>query len=168
MTGLWLVIVAAGAGLVGLAEALRAVVMRSRERHAADDWLRSATGSAVPKRYEWRAAQLLAGCERLRLAQTLRLIVWRSVERPPGAHGALPTAGLAEHRDSMRLLASRLERIDQPVTPAGILRVVDLITDGTGPLWSSRRSEALGEAISSTLAVLTPERFDPFEQDRAA
>jgi hypothetical protein len=166
--GLWLALAAAGAALVGVAKALQALVVLSRERRVADDWLRSATGSFVPQRYAWRATQLRAACERLRLAKTLRLIERRSVERPRGGYGALRLPAVAENRGSVRLLAERLERIDQPVTPAGMLRVVDLITDGTGPLWNAPRSAELSETISSTLAVLFNDPDEPREHPRAA
>jgi len=163
MPDAWLVLAAVGAASVGVAVGLHALLALSRERRAADDWLRSATGSFIPQRYAWRANQLRAACERLLLANTLRLIERRSAERPLGGFGAVRLNAVAENRDSVRLLASRLERIDQPVTPAGVLRVVDLITNGTSPLWNATRGAALGEAISSTLAVLTPEPSDPLE-----
>jgi hypothetical protein len=165
--GRWLVFAAAGAAAVGVTEAFHALVVLSRERRDADDWLRTATGSFVPQRYTWRANQLLAACERLLLASTLRLIERRSAERGRGGVGGPKLSAVAENRDSVRLLASRLERIDQPVTPAGVLRVVDLITNGTSPLWNAPRGAALGEAIASTLAVLTPEPSDSLDS-RAA
>jgi hypothetical protein len=167
MPSRWLVLAAAGAAAVGVVEALHAFGVLLRERRAADNWLRSATGSFVPQRYAWRAAQLRTACERLCLAQTLRLIERRSAEGALGAPWALRLPAVVEHRDSVRLLASRLERTDKPVTPAGMLRVIDLLTDGTGPLWNAARGAALGEAISSTLDVLTPESPDPLEHHRA-
>jgi hypothetical protein len=47
------------------------------------------------------------------------------------------------------------------VTPAGMLRVVDLVTDGAGPLWGTTKDAALGDAISVTLAILTPSALGP-------
>jgi hypothetical protein len=153
----WLGLGAIGAAIVGLVEAVRALAALSRQRRAADDWLRSATGGFVPPRYAWRARQLRAACERLRLAKTLRLIVRRAGEHPLGGYGAMRLAAVSENRDGLQLLASTLERVDQPVTPAGVLRVVDLITDGTGPLWNPPRGQALAETISSTLDLLSQE-----------
>lgn len=150
----WLAIAGAGAVLGGLVETAKALVVLLRRRRAADDWLRSATGGFVPQPYAWRASQLRAACERLRLAKTLRQIVRHSAERPLGGYGALRLTAVSENREGLQLLASTLERVDQPVTPAGVLRVVDLITDGTGPLWNAPRPAVLGESISATLDVL--------------
>jgi hypothetical protein len=36
-----------------------------------------------------------------------------------------------------------------------MLQVVDLVTDGTSPLWGTTRGPALGDAILTTLALLT-------------
>jgi hypothetical protein len=66
------------------------------------------------------------------------------------------------------LLASTLERVDQPVTPAGMLRVIDLVTDGAGPLWNAPGGSVLEESIYSTLDVLRRRPDDPQEHDRAA
>jgi hypothetical protein len=168
MPGPWLLLAAAGAGFVGVVEAVRALVVLSGRRRAADDWLRSATGDFVHPRYAWRARQLRAACERLLLAKTLRLIVRRAAERPLGGFGALRLTAARENREALQLLASTLERVDQPVTPAGMLRVIDLITDGAGPLWNAPKGSALGETISSTLAVLRLRTDDPQEDVRAA
>jgi hypothetical protein len=160
--------VAAGAVLVALVETVRALVVLSRERRAADNWLRSATGEFVPERYAWRARQLRAACERLLLAKTLRLIVRRAAERPLGGFGALRLTGVSENREALQLLASTLERVDHPVTPAGMLRVIDLVTEGAGPLWNAPGGSVLEDTIYSTLAVLRPEPDDPHEEVRAA
>jgi hypothetical protein len=65
----------AGAGALAAVATVRALVVLFRRRRAADDWLRSATGDFVPARYAWRAQQLRSACERLLLAQTLRVMV---------------------------------------------------------------------------------------------
>ena len=51
-----------------------------------------------------------------------------------------------------------LDRLDEPVTPAGMLRVLDLITNGASPLWAGMKGPALGNTIATTLAVLRPDR----------
>ena len=147
----------AGAALLAVAETGRALLVLFLRRRAADDWLRSATGGFVEPRYAWRARQLRAACERLRLARTLRLIVRRAAPR-----------AVSENREALQLLASTLERVDQPVTPAGMLRVIDLVTDGVGPLWNAPRGAALEETIYSTLDVLRRRPDDPPEHARAA
>lgn len=144
----------AGIGLLAVTETVRALVTLSRRRRAADAWLRSAAGDSVPPRYAWRARQLLRACERQLLATTLRVIVRRSAEGPLAGFGALRLTGVSENREALQLLASTLERVDHPVTPAGMLRVIDLLTDGAGPLWNARRGSVLEETIFSALAVL--------------
>jgi len=166
--GPWLLLAAAGALAVGAVEAGRALVVLTGRRRAADDWLRSATGDFVQPRYAWRAQQLRAACERLLLAKTLRLIVRRADERPLGGFGVPRLTAVSENREALQLLASTLERVDQPVTPAGMLRVIDLITNGAGPLWNGPKSKALEETISSILAVLRLRPDDPHEHVHAA
>jgi hypothetical protein len=158
----------AGAALLAVAETARALLMLFLRRRAADEWLRSATGDFVEPRHAWRARQLRAACERLRLARTLRLIVRRAAEPPLGGLGALRPSAASENREALQLLASTLERVDQPVTPAGMLRVIDLITDGAGPLWNAPRGSALAETIYTTLDVLRRRPDDPHGHARAA
>jgi hypothetical protein len=165
---IWLLFAAVGAASVGVVEAGGALVVLWGRRRAADDWLRSATGDFVPARYVWRARQLRAACERLLLAKTLRLLVRRAAEDPRGGFGALRLTAVSENREALQLLASTLERVDQPVTPAGMLRVIDLITDGGGPLWNTAKGSALAETISSILAVLRLRPDDPQEHVRSA
>jgi hypothetical protein len=147
----------AGAGLLAVAETARALLVLFLRRRAADDWLWNASGDFVEPRHAWRARQLRAACERLRLARTLRLVARR----------AAPSA-VSENREALQLLASTLERVDQPVTPAGMLRVIDLITDGAGPLWNAPRGPVLEETIYSTLDVLRRRPDGPHEHARAA
>ena len=72
-----------------------------------------------------------------------------------------------EHRESVRTLARTLED-GEPVTPAGMLRVVELVTDGASPLWATTAGAPLGEAISTTLTILTPRSAGPTPGARAA
>jgi hypothetical protein len=138
-------------GLFQLARALR-VVERCRRR--ADDWLRTSPGPFVPAPYAWRAAQLTSSHERRMLAKTLRRVAETSCERPITTYR--PRLSAACHESiSLEALAKTLERENEPVTPAGMLRVTELITAGGGPLWGTSE-EALGKEIETTLAVLTP------------
>ena len=151
-----LAIFALSAAIVGAVQLLRALVGLARQRRAADDWLRTATGTSVPPRYEWRARYLTSARERRMLARTLREVEQLSVEQPVGGFRLVPVTAASEHRVRLLQLASQLERVDEPVTPAGILRVVDLVTTPTSPLWSRRKDAELGDAISATRAALTP------------
>ena len=60
------------------------------------------------------------------------------------------------HRQAVRSLTTRLESIDEPVTPAGMLRVRALLTDGASPLYGLTKSDALGDEITLTLSLLEP------------
>ena len=138
-------------GLFQLARALR-VLDHCRRR--ADQWLRTSTGRFVPAAYAWRAEQLTSSHERRMLARTLRRVAESSCERPLGT--SRPRLSAACRRSiSLEALAKTLERENEPVTPAGMLRVTELITAGGGPLWGTSE-EALGQEIETTLAVLTP------------
>lgn len=68
----------------------------------------------------------------------------------------------------MQLLARTLERVEEPVTPAGMLRVRELISDGASPLWGTTKDQALGDAISMTLGLLTAGARRPIAGARAA
>jgi hypothetical protein len=138
-------------GLLQLARGLR-VVERCRRR--ADAWLRASTGAFVPPAYAWRAEQLTSNRERRMLARTLRLVAATACDRPMGTFR--PRLSAACRRNvSLEALAKRLERESEPVTPAGILRVTELITAGGGPLWGASE-DALGDEIASAFEALTP------------
>ena len=140
--------------LFGLFQLVRGIGVLYRRRRRADDWLRTATGGVVPEAYVWRAAQLTSSHERRLLARTLRLVARRALDRSVIGSRLRLTAA-RERRVALEALAKKLERETEPVTPAGMLRVADLITAGAGPLWGTNE-EALGEAIEATLAVLAP------------
>jgi hypothetical protein len=154
--GRWLGLAVLVAGIAGAYELVRAVRVLVRQRRAADDWLRTATGEFVAPSYAWRARQLTSPRERRTLARTLRLLVREAFERPVGWRRPLALPAVRAHRDEVLFLAQRLERVDEPVSPAGMLRVVDLVTDGGSPLWTSVKDDALGDAIATTLALLRP------------
>jgi hypothetical protein len=151
-----LAVAAVSAAIFGVYQLVRALRRLSRRRRTADDWLRSATGTFVPPSYAWRAEQLCSPRERRTLARALRLIEQCAYERPVGRHRPLHLPAVRVHREWVQRLAAALERLDEPVTPAGILRVVDLVTDGAGPLWGTTTDATLGDAIAATLAILTP------------
>ena len=156
----WLRAAAVSVGILGVYELMRAYLVVHRMRRTADDWLRSATGGFVPPAYAWRAEQLTSPRERRMLAGTLRLIERSAYERGRGRYRPLHLPAVRENRESLELLADTLETVEEPVTPAGMLRVVDLVTDGAGPLWGATKDAPLGDAIATTLTVLTRGR-DP-------
>lgn len=126
------------------------------ERRRADAWLETATGGVVPARYAWRAAELESVHNRRMLARTLRAIATRATDARPYLHR--PRLGAVRRRRSaVEELASALEHEESPVTPAGMLRVAELIHNGAGPLWGSN-PERLEREIELTLRLLVPAR----------
>ena len=151
----WLGLAAVSLGVFGVYELVLGLRSLTRRRRIADDWLRSATGTFAPVSYAWRAEQLRSPRRRRRLAKTLRSIERRALESPYRRAGAPRLVAVQEHRASLLALVRTLERTDEPVSPAGVLRVAELVGDSSGPLWGTSRDGRLGEAISTTLALLT-------------
>jgi hypothetical protein len=148
----WVGIAAVSVALLGLVDAVRAVRAVIDRRRRADDWLRTATGRVVPPEYAWRAAQLVSPSERCVLARSLRRILAVARERPRGGYQPLLIA-VRHRKASLEVLAHTLEEASKPVTPAGMLRVAALVTDGGGPLWGSS-DDALEAEIETTLSLL--------------
>jgi hypothetical protein len=164
----WLAVAVASAAIFGVYELVRAQRLLARQRRVADDWLRTATTGFVPPSHAWRAEQLLAPRHRRLLARTLRLIEQSAYERPLGRRRPLYLPAVREHRCSVQFLARALDNVEEPVTPAGMLRVVELITDGASPLWGTAKDAELGNAIAETLAILSPSVLESARCARAA
>jgi hypothetical protein len=163
-----LAIAAVATGILGTYELVQAQRFLIRQRRTADNWLRSASGGFVPPPYAWRAEQLCSPAERRMLARTLRGIERMADERPLGRRRPLYLPAVREHRESVEMLARALESLEEPVTPAGMLRVVALVSDGAGPLWGTTTDAALGDASATTLALLKPGAPDSTRTARAA
>lgn len=96
-----------------------------------------------------RASQLTARRARRRLARSLRARV-KDLERPV-AHQMTSAVPLCRRavlpwRESLLGLAERLDGPD-PVNPAGVARVVVLLTDGNGPLYNPAVADRMGDAV---------------------
>ena len=152
----WLHVAALSFAIFGCYQLVRAARALVAQRRLADNWLRCAAGSTVPSAYAWRAEQLCSPRHRRTLARALRSIVESAHERPVGRRRPMYLPAARKHRESVLLLARVLEQVDEPVTPAGVLRVVDLVCDGRSPLWATSGDDVLAEAVSTTLAVLQP------------
>jgi hypothetical protein len=96
-----------------------------------------------------RGRQLAGTRTRRRLARSLRARV-KDAERPnaPRLSAALPLSRRAvlSSREGLLGLAERLESRD-PVNPCGVARVLVLLTDGTGPLYTTGAVDRLREAV---------------------
>lgn len=149
-----LVVTVVSAGVFGLWLLVRSLWSLLEERRRADAWLQSATGEFVPPAYERRAAELGSPANRRMLARTLRSVVARATDRRAALYR--PRLIAARRRQTaIEGLAEALEHEEYPVTPAGMLRVTELIRNGAGPLWGSS-PESLECEIETTLRLLAP------------
>jgi hypothetical protein len=96
-----------------------------------------------------RAQRLLRPQERKRMAQVLRDLV-RHVERSPSIALPLARRHVLDAAPLFHRLAHRLDGAE-PVDVRGVAIARLLITDGTGPLYSSRSSRELAEAVEDAL-----------------
>ena len=136
------------------------VIQMVRERRLAEDWLRSSNGSFIPEKYAQRAAELSSSKNRLLLAKTLRKVERAADRRVPGPTNILDLAGVRAHRRALRSLATLLEDEREPVTAAGMLRVRDLITQASSPLYGTTRDVQLDAEIARTIELLQPRSTD--------
>ena len=139
-------------------------VWRERQRHRreADSWLSTSTGSVVPSRYAARAKELCSEGERRALAKALRNhIAAAQSTRLYGSRILDNQAGIREHSQLIESIATTLDDLDQPVTPAGVLLVRQLLTDPTSPIYWRRRSPELESALMrvATILELKGDRF---------
>ena len=126
---------------------------KARQRQLADAWLRSSNGTFIPEKYGSRAEELCSPKHRRMLAETLRKIERSANDRTLGRSTIVDLAAVRAHRQELRALVRLLETHEAPVTPAGMLRVVDLITEAGSPLYAVR-GERLGEEIAVTIELL--------------
>ncbi len=95
------------------------------------------------------ARQLVAAGERRRLARSLRVAVSQAESsRHPRLTTAVPVRRqeVVAWREALLGLADRLDQ-PQPVSPRGMAQVIQLLTDGTGPLYNRTPLRSLGEMI---------------------
>lgn len=85
--------------------------------------------------FKWRAAEPTSTRERRRLARFLRRIV-RELGSPPMRRSTVPLnrKALRPHADALIALAARLDDLERPVAPAGILELQRLLTSPGSPL----------------------------------
>jgi hypothetical protein len=105
--------------------------------------------------YAWRAAQLTSEKSRHSLAASLRGIV-DELDGPLRRPGASPLNrdGVRPRARLIEALADRLEATEKPVSPAGMLHVRDLLTDGTSALYDRTKADDLPEAVDTIIAIL--------------
>jgi hypothetical protein len=137
-------------------------------RRRADEWLRTATPNVVPTAHAWRAAELTSPKRRRLLAETLREVAdARARDSAVGGRYRPRHTASVSSREPLEALAATLESENQPVTAAGVLRVLDLITSGTGPLWGTSR-QALADALETTHRLLVTQSNVQHQHRQAA
>ncbi len=96
-----------------------------------------------------RATQLTNFAARSRLARALRRAVADAdPSRPPQLGVAVPVCrpAVLAWGEGLLGLAETLERFG-PLNPCGVARTLELITDGTGPLYNRAPQRSLGELL---------------------
>jgi hypothetical protein len=115
----------------------------ARLRRDADRALLGSNGSPISTTFAWRVAELTSPRERLALARSLRdLVDDLSSHTLPGA-APINRVGLRSRADELISLAARLEVLERPVAPRGMLLVRELLADGGSPLYLGGDVEAL-------------------------
>jgi len=127
----------------------------ARSRRDADRILiNGEAGAPTSSAFAWRVAELTNARERSMLEGSLRGVVADlSPDRLPGAT-PLNRSGLRPHADLLLALADRLEQLDAPVTPKGILLVRELLANGGSPLYTYGDAEQLPAVLVQILGAL--------------
>jgi hypothetical protein len=114
-----------------------------------DRQLAEGVGSDSTEDRALRARQLARRRTRRRLARSLRARV-NDAERPIAPHlsAAVPLSckAVLSSREGLLGLAERLDSPD-PLNPCGVARVLVLLTDGAGPLYSPAAADRLRDAV---------------------
>jgi hypothetical protein len=133
--------------LLGLIKTAQRWNERRRRRAVADAWL---LNGGRPTQFAWRAEELTSPGERRLLARSLRAVV-RELGFP-GRRSTVPLnrRALRPHAEEIAALAERLDDLDRPISPAGILEVEELLTSPGSPLFL-HESDA---DVSKTLAKI--------------
>jgi hypothetical protein len=100
-----------------------------------------------------RAAMLTSRCTRSELADGLDVVL-ASAQRPPSRRRVLPRhASVLANAALLRELSNVL-RAPGPLYAGGIARVHELLTDGTGPMYTSRDGTALERELREARAAV--------------
>jgi hypothetical protein len=147
-------VVASSLGL-GVARALWAHARLAQRRRQVDRWLAWGVGQPPPDELiRERMAQLVSPRRRCSLAGSVRGIRKQAVRPAVYRSSVVNTRAAAANSTGLERLAARLDALDEPVTARGVARTVELLTDGTGPLYDQARAAELGRALEQALSAL--------------
>jgi hypothetical protein len=122
--------------------------------HALDRQLIAGVDPSTSTLLAARAARLTHPRTRVKVAEGLERLV-RAAGRPSGCVAINPSAGaVLENADRLRELATRL-RAPAPLYASGVAILLDLITDGTGPAYTSRHPGALARRLRTADAAIS-------------
>lgn len=131
-----LVVAPVSLALLGLVQAVRRWDARRRLRTEADEWILRGYQNRGASRFGWRVDELTGARERRLLGRSLRAVVAQLSERRlPGAV-PLNRIGLRPCRALLVAIADRLEALDRPVSPSGIITVQRLLTEPGSVLYA--------------------------------
>jgi hypothetical protein len=148
-----LVVAPVSFAILGLLKAARRWDVQRRLRAEADAWIGRGYENRAGSRYGWRIDELTGARERRLLASSVRAVVAQLSERRlPGAV-PLNRVGLRPYRAELVALADRLEALDRPVSPSGVITVQRLLTEPGSVLYAGS-SFAEPPLVTATGAVL--------------
>jgi hypothetical protein len=140
--------------LFGLFQAARRWDARRRLRAEADAWILRVYENRAASRYGWRIDELTSAHERRLLAGTVRAFVAELTERRLSSAVPINRAALRPCRAELVALADRLEALEQPVSPAGILTVQRLITEPGSILYAPLRFDGRPHHTRAVLGAI--------------
>jgi hypothetical protein len=100
-----------------------------------------------------RALALTATARRRELAQALELVV-RGAHRPPSRRRLAPPPASVDANAAMLSELAALLRSGVPLYARGLAALATLVTDGTGPLYTSGDGATLAAALGDARAAL--------------
>lgn len=153
----WISVLSVSLALAGIVLTGRDALVLARRRRTADRWLRLARRCSPTSSYAWRATELCSAKERRRLAKSLRSILTMAAAPQGYPRSVVLNRGVLQHAEAVEKLAQRLECLELPVSPAGILLLHDLLTDGGSPLHDPQRTDELSDAIDQVMAAVAVE-----------
>jgi hypothetical protein len=130
-------------------------VVSGRRRWQVDEWLARGVGQPPPDALiRERMVQLVSEPERHSAARSLRAVCDHG-RRPPALTAVVVNArAAARNRAALERLAARLDAVERPVAARGVARTVQLLSDGTGPVYNPGRADELGPALEHALHEL--------------